>query len=218
MTENEIKRCKECGSEWEGSTICDDCYRAKRRVIMREWRKKNPDKERQYAKESYARNREKELERKKRDYAKSKGVFLEKIKKPTSIPKSDNYDTTKKDYTMVEKIKDYNLRRNFGIGLNDVQKMLELQEYKCKICGKELKIIADKGNKDAAVVDHDHATGKIRGVLCHGCNLVLGNAGYNPQLLLNAAEYLGVPPVYLSSTGTLRTTTVSHFPTDWVPY
>jgi hypothetical protein len=191
MTENEIKRCKECGSEWEGSTICDDCYRAKRRVIMREWRKKNPDKERQYAKESYARNREKELARKKRDYAKSKGDFLEKVNNSTFTTKGDNYDITKKDYNLVEKIKDYHLRRDFGIGLDDLKKMLAEQNYKCKICGKELKIIDGEKNKDAAVVDHDHVTGKIRGVLCHSCNLMLGNAGDNPQLLLNAAEYLG---------------------------
>ena len=114
--------------------------------------------------------------------------------------------------------KDYYLRKDFGIGLDDLKKMLEEQDYKCKICKKEIKIVFDRKRKHMAVVDHDHATGKIRGILCHNCNLVLGNAGDNPQLLLNAAEYLGVPPVYLSSTGTLRTTTVSHFPTDWVPY
>ncbi len=160
---------------------------------MREWRERNPDKEHKYAKESYQRNREKELARKKRDYAENR-------------------------FNLQEKKKDYNLRRDFGIGLDEFKKMLADQNYKCKICGKELKIIDGEKNKDIAVVDHDHVTGKIRGILCHGCNLILGNAGDNPQLLLNAAEYLGVPPVYLSSTGTLRTTTVSHFPTDWVPY
>jgi hypothetical protein len=39
-------------------------------------------------------------------------------------------------------------------------------------------------------VDHDHITGKIRGLLCHNCNAVLGNAKDNPQILINAAEYL----------------------------
>ena len=205
MVTNNIMKCIRCAVDLDeynytlkspiasGTKICDNCYREEHRKKMREWRERNPDKEHKYAKESYQRNREKELARKKRDYAENR-------------------------FNLQEKKKDYNLRRDFGIGLDEFKKMLADQNYKCKICGKELKIIDGEKNKDIAVVDHDHVTGKIRGILCHGCNLVLGNAGDNPQLLLNAAEYLGVPPVYLSSTGTLRTTTVSHFPTDWVPY
>ena len=205
MVKNDIMKCIKCdidlndsnytlkSPKQSGMKICDNCYREERRRIMKDWRERNPDKEHKYAKEGYNRNREKELERKKRDYAENR-------------------------YNLQEKKKDYNLRRDFGIGLDELKKMLADQNYKCKICGKELKIIEGETNDDAAHIDHDHKTGKIRGVLCHYCNLGLSHFFDNPQLLLNAAEYLGVPPVYLSSTGTLRTTTVSHFPTDWVPY
>lgn len=39
-------------------------------------------------------------------------------------------------------------------------------------------------------IDHNHATGLIRGVLCHGCNLALGNVEDNPERLRALAEYL----------------------------
>ena len=186
MVKNDIMKCIKCdidlndsnytlkSPKQSGMKICDNCYREERKRIMKDWRERNPDKEHKYAKEGYDRNREKELLRKKRDYAENRNNL--QIKK-----------------------KDYNLRRNFGIGLDDLKKMVEDQNYKCKICGKELKIIEGETNDDAAHVDHDHATGKIRGILCHSCNLILGHAGDNPQILLNAAKYLGVSPVYLKA-------------------
>lgn len=42
------------------------------------------------------------------------------------------------------------------------------------------------------VVDHDHATGKVRGLLCHNCNRALGLLHDNPVTINNALEYLKV--------------------------
>lgn len=39
-------------------------------------------------------------------------------------------------------------------------------------------------------IDHDHETGKVRGVLCHGCNLALGNVEDSPARLRALADYL----------------------------
>ena len=50
----------------------------------------------------------------------------------------------------------------------------------CVICGNEEKL----------VVDHDHATGKIRGMLCNHCNRGLGHFRDDPLLLEFAAQYL----------------------------
>jgi hypothetical protein len=52
--------------------------------------------------------------------------------------------------------------------------------------GKDCEICGDVGQ----AVDHDHATGEIRGVLCHACNQGLGKFEDNPDLLIQAAHYL----------------------------
>jgi hypothetical protein len=55
----------------------------------------------------------------------------------------------------------------------------------CAICGTH-----DPGTKRRMHVDHDHATGKVRGVLCPLCNVGLGHFKDSPALLAKAAQYL----------------------------
>jgi hypothetical protein len=59
--------------------------------------------------------------------------------------------------------------------------MLVEQENKCGICNTVMH---------SPYIDHDHATGKIRMLLCHHCNCLLGNAKDNPNILKSAIEYL----------------------------
>ena len=61
------------------------------------------------------------------------------------------------------------LRHKFNISLADYDQMIEDQDNKCLICQKQLG--QDERNDP---VDHNHKTGKIRGVLCINCNLRLG--------------------------------------------
>jgi hypothetical protein len=65
--------------------------------------------------------------------------------------------------------------------------MLEEQEGRCAICRSD-----DVGwhRKDRWAVDHDHVTGKVRGLLCHHCNSLLGQARDSPLILFLAAAYL----------------------------
>lgn len=58
--------------------------------------------------------------------------------------------------------------------------MIASQNYLCAIC--QLHPPTD--------VDHDHATGKVRGVLCRGCNTALGHMQDNPKTLERAIQYL----------------------------
>lgn len=60
--------------------------------------------------------------------------------------------------------KNTDLMRCYGITLEDYKRMCVEQDNKCKICKK-----AQKGIRPL-VVDHDHATGEVRGLLCYGCN------------------------------------------------
>lgn len=78
--------------------------------------------------------------------------------------------------------KDKELRKNYGIGLPDYQKMCKFQNGKCKICAKR--------PKSSLCVDHCHKTKVVRGLLCGRCNTFLGAFQDNPVLIRNAAQYL----------------------------
>lgn len=77
------------------------------------------------------------------------------------------------------------LRRTYDITDHEYAMMLEAQQHKCKICGKhELEL------KRKLDIDHDHRTGKVRGLLCTTCNINPGRFKDDPQLFISAAQYL----------------------------
>jgi hypothetical protein len=67
------------------------------------------------------------------------------------------------------------LKRQYGITIDDFDKMFANQKGLCGICQNEMTINSKRGwnGKQEACVDHDHQTGKVRGLLCRGCNLQL---------------------------------------------
>lgn len=73
----------------------------------------------------------------------------------------------------------------YGITTIEYELMLERQKGVCKICGEP-----PSGYKKRLGVDHCHKTHKIRGLLCHDCNLGLGYFKDNPELLERAIKYL----------------------------
>lgn len=74
-------------------------------------------------------------------------------------------------------------RRYLGITKANVVELLDDQEYCCAICGREIDL--------SSAVDHDHTTGKIRGMLCLSCNCGLGQFRDDIGLLAKAIFYLG---------------------------
>ena len=73
----------------------------------------------------------------------------------------------------------------FGISVEQYNEILLRQDFKCAICSKhrnEFKI--------SFAIDHCHLTGKIRGLLCKNCNLLLGHAKDNPEILHKSIKYL----------------------------
>jgi hypothetical protein len=81
-----------------------------------------------------------------------------------------------------------NLHRNYKISPDTFNTMWENQGGKCAICEQPM---SPRGRMPlAATVDHNHETGKIRGLLCRGCNHGIGNLKDDPKVLQSAAEYL----------------------------
>ena len=68
----------------------------------------------------------------------------------------------------------------------------EKQDGRCAICRTNLTFT--KGD-DSVNVDHCHATGHVRGLLCQSCNKGLGFFLDNLDILQRAAEYLANPPI-----------------------
>lgn len=81
--------------------------------------------------------------------------------------------------------RDYHYQARYGITLDQYDDMLSGQNHQCKLCGSP-----DPRRKSGFVVDHDHTNGKIRGLLCHPCNLALGILGDNIVGLTRAVHYL----------------------------
>jgi hypothetical protein len=80
------------------------------------------------------------------------------------------------------------LKSKYGLTPEDFDRMLESQGGVCAICGDARWDAAR--NPEMPSVDHDHATGKVRGLLCKHCNLILGYARDEPAVLAKAIEYL----------------------------
>lgn len=84
---------------------------------------------------------------------------------------------------------DMDLRKNYGVTLEWYRETLAKQGNGCAICQQpETAVI--KGKVISMPVDHCHATGKPRGLLCTKCNRGLGLFSDNRQHLLSAAAYL----------------------------
>ena len=80
---------------------------------------------------------------------------------------------------------DQQLRNKYGITLEEYNTILESQNGKCRICETEECL---SGKRMA--VDHNHQTGKVRGILCFKCNTGLGKFMDSIDLLKQAASYL----------------------------
>lgn len=88
-------------------------------------------------------------------------------------------------YREMGKVSERNRKlKKYGLTLEQYNFMLEAQNNSCAICKEDKKTIRDWH------VDHCHTTGKVRGILCHHCNLLLGNARDNKNTLYNAINYL----------------------------
>lgn len=85
----------------------------------------------------------------------------------------------------TERRRSNRLKSLYGISLEDYYELLAVHDGTCWICGKKEKL-----NHGVLVVDHDHKTGKVRGLLCDICNHGIGKFQDSVEILKRAAEYL----------------------------
>lgn len=64
----------------------------------------------------------------------------------------------------------YTIQKKYGLTIQEFVDMLDQQDHKCGLCAKPISEIDSR----KWAIDHDHSTGKVRGILCYGCNGKLG--------------------------------------------
>jgi hypothetical protein len=122
----------------------------------------------------YERHREQVLERARTRYA-------DPVAGPLIRERNAKYRATPE---AKEKASRYQLLHKFGLTQGQYDELLFKQGGGCAICG------GPQTGRGRFHVDHDHKTGEVRGLLCHGCNTGIGNLGENPARLEKAAAYL----------------------------
>lgn len=89
-----------------------------------------------------------------------------------------------------ERIRDSVLRSKYGITAREYDDLLAEQHYGCAIC----ETSEPGGFSKGFVVDHDHESGSVRGLLCTQCNVGIGMMQDSPMRLRSAADYLEAAP------------------------
>jgi hypothetical protein len=142
--------------------IYSDAHKKEKAEYDKIYREENQEKILEYREE----NRDKLLEQKKE--------YNKRSYESGTVP-SYNYDY----------VRNKGLFKKYGITLEEYQKLWDDQNGVCAICGnpepKEGYMLA---------VDHDHITGKIRGLLCSRCNTSIGKFEDSIEILQNAIKYL----------------------------
>lgn len=82
-----------------------------------------------------------------------------------------------------EKKRAAHIKQHFGLSMEDYARLLVSQDYVCGICG-------GKDSKRPLVVDHDHPTGRVRGLLCSNCNSGMGLLGDDITRLKSAIKWI----------------------------
>lgn len=175
----------------------------KAKLQQKKWRENNKEKMKEYAKKWKEKNPNYGTEKYK-DFLKSHPGYS-KTKYEQFLAKNPTYRKSKYEQFLIEnpeysktkyedfikmrpgyryaKTRTHVLKNKYGIDEAVFEQMLEKQDRKCAIC------LSPQGKRKLAV-DHSHATGKVRSLLCGKCNVALGMFKDDPEILMNAIKYL----------------------------
>jgi len=97
----------------------------------------------------------------------------------------ERLDAYHRAYMQVYKLKEYDISKT------QYETLLLKQDNRCAICNKTETVKQSKnGPVRHLAIDHDHISGKVRGLLCYVCNTTLGRINEDTSILENMIQYL----------------------------
>ena len=154
-------RCKNCSKDATQKWRHSEIGRAKTRSHQEQWRANNPSKVRASKKRYRQEN-------------------LEQVK--AAIQKC--WEENREEYKLSHWR--YWLKKKYGLTEDRFYELMREQNYRCAICGR----LEKDSRKQKFCVDHCHDTGVVRGLLCFGCNTMLGNANDSIEIMEAAIAYI----------------------------
>lgn len=140
-----------------------------------------------------------EQQRRSRQYRRQHGAECKEADHGYYVKNRERIKTANKQRYWREKTKDPRahakaarakyLQRQYGLSLDQYARLLRKQKALCVLCQQPMKH-GGRITNEHAVVDHDHKTGKIRGILHARCNTLLASFDDDPRLLARIAKYL----------------------------
>lgn len=108
-----------------------------------------------------------------------------------SYEKQKNDPIFKQKRNSIIQNRDYHFEYKYGVTFQQLEAVLQKQLGLCanRGCGEKLTFDAPRASKNRAVVDHDHATGAVREILCNHCNTLLGHVEKYENRVLGLIEY-----------------------------
>ena len=92
------------------------------------------------------------------------------------------------------------LKYKYNVTVVELKETLKEQDDKCAICKSELPdLLIYEDRRRGYAIDHNHDTGKFRGILCLTCNTLLGMAKDDKDVLLAAVDYLELNGTYAAA-------------------
>jgi len=133
-----------------------------------------------------------EAKQKRHDYYQENKEELERKRKIYYATNRDKILQRERDKNLANpyKRRESRIKAKFDISLEEYNALLEKQHGVCAICGLGESSRDRKGKVRPLMVDHDHKTGKVRGLLCSKCNIGLGQFKDNPTVIKIALEYI----------------------------
>lgn len=153
---------------------CLTCNRQDKKAYYEKTKEEKREERKVKARAYYQANKAKWVESEQRRKEEDTELFLQKSREAGARYRLNPENT--------KKVRLRYLKARYGITLEEYSQMFDRQKGLCAIC--------QKPSEDRLHVDHCHATGKIRGLLCFKCNSMIGKANDEIAILQRAIQYL----------------------------